>query len=255
MAFGSGRKCKLLFLPHRTFDDDKVGSNAIAFIVIHNHWDKEKTLKLEKECVKAIQAAGAAIHSAAVTLNKAASKSSEKLKGAIAQAQIADDADSLFNEWKELAGIAKDLSRIEGEIRRVYFAAQEVSSIKPRMENLSFEGMKSKSQKKSQAKVLLPIASSTNFDGVFRKPRHARSTAKASVSRSELKIGSNPEKLLSELKKSLNQEAYVKLKRADLGAKAGIPKGSTAASFSWLLDKGYILEGEGNELKLAAGRF
>lgn len=226
-------------------------------------------MPIPKESLSAIQAAGAAVHTADTALKSAVQAYADHVRQSMSQNPFDLNTDSLFEEWKTVARLSQTLEQIEAELRKVHQAAQNLgqgvlptANVSPRLraptrvpvatvansvpvlEAIEATDVVVKTARKAKQAATKPIATK----GVGKA--EAKSNSKKSTPKSAL--SPNTQKLWDQLKTVLNAKKFTAIKRTKVGLDAGLPTGSVTASFTKLLENAYLEEDASGGLKLAS---
>lgn len=175
-------------------------------------------MQKSSEALSAVQAAGAIIYNADMALKAVASAYAADMQQAVTRDPFNLANDALFDKWKLAARLSQSIASMEAELRNIYEGVLQ----------LERDGIPS-------SVLALPAATKTEAtDVVEKKPREIRG---------------NTLKLMNALRNELTTTPK-KVNRSEIGAAAGLPKGSVGASFSKLLEIGAILESIEGELSL-----
>lgn len=202
-------------------------------------------MTVKMSTVAQIQRAGQAIHDASESLIRDAQKASEHLNKTMSAAPHGPQADRIFNQWKNVARMAQDISQLEASLRNIYENSVLLAKTDD-VEALAIPVKKHRKGSEAQDAVVLP------------EPAKAQAGKQRAKRRVEKKPASgapregNETKLMAYFATVLNSEELKQLHHMEITKATGIPSGSIAATIKRLVGKNLLEAGRRGALRLVS---
>ena len=196
-------------------------------------------MPISSQALASIQAAGSAVFAADTELKNVVDTYASQVHQALQRNAFDLGNDGLFEEWKLVARLSQAMSQIESDLRKIYSSSQDLAN--------------SAAAQTPLARALPAPAASGNagvlqafeaVDVVVKKPRQKRRSQPLQA------LKGNKAKLLETVVKLLNSTTFTKVNRSQIGAEAGLAKGSVATAFIQLVQAGHLLQDMDGGLKL-----
>ena len=212
-------------------------------------------MSLSSTTLSALQQAGAAAFTADVELKNAVRQYAERVTAAmlINPSHLGNDA--MFDSWKVIARLSQTMSRIEEELKKVYYVASElIDDDQPHVVQALSAPAESTEQPGYSQNDMMPTdvqvkpgkkSSKLGTRGSKAKPGPVK---RAGNSGSRQEFGRNAEKLLRHFETVLNANEFTVISQTAAAHATGIPMGSMTAASKKLIESGRIIAG-------TAGRF
>lgn len=212
-------------------------------------------MPIPQKSLSAIQAAGAATHAADVALKAVAQAYADHVRQVLSLNPFDLNTDTLFDEWKTVARLSQGLEQIESELRKIHQAAQRLGQgTLPAVQATTPLGTAARPLATGTASGVALLEAIEATDVVAKRSAPTRTspnkTPPAAAS-GRPALSPNTATLWKHLQTALNRKKFTAIKRTQVGVAAGLPTGSVAASFSKLLELGYLEENTTGGLKLA----
>ena len=175
-----------------------------------------------------LQTAGQSVDTARAAFVQSAQELNERIAASMSHDPFNLENDGLFETWKQVARIGRDLQHMDSVLRGLYDTATQLA--KPTSAKLEAQMLR-----------LLPPAS-TSHVVTDVEPKNSESIAPDQVARS--RVGRRPKNatvLAKYLRKHLSKKTPTRMTLAEMGIGAGLSDGSVHAALKELLTTGVVI--------------
>lgn len=194
-------------------------------------------MAIASQTLSQLQAAGSAVNTASLALQKEFQTHSQALMDQMALQPFGPEADGAYQQMKQVARLVQEMSSLEQQLKAIYLdAAQKVQAEVPVLPALPAAAARRRGQQGSVA-LSLDLVEDAKVVTKVRGNKKARKQA-ASVDPAAVANGpklANSERLLKALKKILGKQTKP-VGHAALAEMSGLPRGSIGASIKKLIE-------------------